>query len=119
MTYPDQPYRATYPQPGDGQPGYPPYTGYPAAYTPAATHAAGPYAVPAAPGTHQAPCGLPAHHALTPDAHWGWSAAAVGLALWGARAVARPTVGHPALYLLSITVGIGIVFLGVFVALAL
>lgn len=110
MTYPDQPHRAAYPQSGYGQPGYPPYTGYPAAYTPEATYAAGSYAVPPAPDAYPAP---------TPDAHLGWSAAAVGLALWGARAVTRPTVGHPALYLLSITAGIGIVFLSVFVALAL
>ncbi len=119
MTYPDQPRRAAYPHPGHGQSGYPPYTGYPAAYTPAATHPAGPSAVPPVPGVYPAPYGLPAHQAPIPDAHWGWSAAAVGLTLCGARALTRPAVGHPALYLFGIVVGIGIVLLSVFVALAL
>ena len=119
MTYPDQPHRVAYPNPGHGQASYSPYIGYPAAYAPAATYPAGPPAVPPAPGTYPAPYGLPAHRAQTPDAHWGWSAAATALTLCGARAFTRPTVGHPALYLLSIIFGIGIVFLSVFVALVL
>jgi len=117
MTYPDQPHQVTHPRPGHGQPGYPPVTGHPAAYAPAANYPAGPSAVPLPPGTHPNPYG--SHQGPTPDAHEGWSAAARGLALYGARTLTRPPVGHPALYLFAIVVGVGMVFLGAFVALAL
>lgn len=117
MTYSDQPHQVTDPMPGRCRPGRPPVAGHPAAYAPAAIYPAGPFAVPLSPGA--CPNSYGWHQGPTPDADGGWSAAARGLALDGARALTRPPVGHPALYLFAIIVGVGMVFLGAFVALAL
>lgn len=102
MTYPYLPAATAYPQAGYSQPGSP-------ECVPSGT----PHMPIAAPG------GTPVHPAYTPNAHDGWTAAAASLALGGVQTYGRYGVGHPALYLLAIVGGIGIVLVGVFVALAL